>query len=313
MDAGNNQFVVVLSVHVSAYVLVYRSRPDGRLSKSSKSTTHPMAPLNEALKDFTTVIVTGGSSGIGKSFIERCLALNPALVVCNLSRREPQLDISSIKLRHFPCDLAQSDVLKEKAAEVEAFLKIAAPEGRVLLLNNSGFGAYGHFPEPNIRHLTEMIDLNVRAVVELTGLLLPLIRIRGGVIVTVASTAAFQPTAYMAVYGASKSFVLHWSLALNEELRGTGVRALALCPGPTATDFFRRAGLQQGSVADSLSMTCDEVVTATLQALAAGRSLVVPGWKNKISTFFVSKLSKPLAARIAAMILARFRLKKVVT
>ncbi len=313
MDAGNDQFVVVLSVHVSAYVLGYRSRPDGRLSKSSKSTTHPMAPLNEALKDFTTVIVTGGSSGIGKSFIERCLALNPALAVCNLSRRDPQFDAHSIKLRHFPCDLAQSVVLKKIAAEVEVFLEKAAPEGRVLLLNNSGFGAYGHFPEPSIEHVTEMIDVNVRAVVELTGLLLPLLRRRGGVIVTVASTAAFQPTAYMATYGASKSFVLHWSLALNEELRGTGVRALALCPGPTATDFFRRAGLKQGSVAESLSMTCDDVVTATLKAVESGCSLVVPGWKNKVSTFFVSKLSKPLAARLAAIVLARFRLKKVAT
>ena len=272
-----------------------------------------MAPLNEALKDFTTVIVTGGSSGIGKSFIERALALNPALVVCNLSRREPQFAAHSLRLQHFPCDLAQSDGVKKSAAAVEAFLATAAPEGRVLLLNNSGFGAYGHFPEPGSAHVTEMIDVNVRAVVELTALWLPLLRRRGGVIVTVASTAAFQPTAYMAAYGASKAFVLHWSLALNEELRGTGVRALALCPGPTATDFFRRAGLQQGSVAESLSMTCDEVVTATLKAIAAGSALVVPGWKNKVTAFFVSKLSKPLAARLAAMVLARFRLKKVAT
>lgn len=272
-----------------------------------------MAPLNEALKDFTTVIVTGGSSGIGKSFIERCLALNPALVVCNLSRREPQINLSPSKLRHFPCDLAQRAEVKKSAAAVEDFLDRAAPSGRILLLNNSGFGAYGHFPEPSIDDVTEMIDVNVRAAVELTGRFLPLLRRRGGVIVTVASTAAFQPTAYMAAYGASKAFVLHWSLALNEELRGTGVQALVLCPGPTATDFFRRAGLKQGSVADSLSMTCDEVVTATLKALAAGRSIVVPGWKNKISTFFVSKLPKPLAARLAAIVLARWRLKKGAT
>lgn len=270
-----------------------------------------MAPLNEALKDFTTVIVTGGSSGIGKSFIERCTALNPTLVVCNLSRREPEIKLSQSKLWHFPCDLAQLAEVKKNAAAVEEFLDRVVPFGRVLLLNNSGFGAYGHFPEPGIDHVTEMIDVNVRAVVELTGRLLPLLRRRGGMVVTVASTAAFQPTAYMAAYGASKAFVLHWSLALNEELRGSGVQALALCPGPTATDFFRRAGLQQGSVVDSLSMTCDEVVTATLKAIAAGRSIVVPGWKNRISTFFVSKLSKPLAARLAAIVLARFRLKKV--
>ena len=270
-----------------------------------------MPPLNEALKDFTTVIVTGGSSGIGKSFIERCVALAPGLQICNLSRREPVINLSELKLRHFPCDLAQSEALKETVTALGKFLEETAPNGRVLLLNNSGFGAYGRFPEPDVSHLTEMIDVNVRAVVELTGLLLPLLKRRGGVVINVASTAAFQPTAYMAAYGATKAFVLHWSLALNEELRGTGVRALALCPGPTATDFFRRAGLRQGSVADSLSMTCAEVVDATLVALAKDRALVVPGWKNKVSSFLVAKLPKVLATRLAALLLAQFRLKKV--
>ena len=156
-----------------------------------------------------------------------------------------------------------------------------------------------------------MIDVNIRAVLDLTGRLLPVLKKRGGTIISVASTAAFQPTAYMAAYGASKTFVLHWSLALNEELRGTAVNALAVCPGPTSTDFFRRAGLQEGSVADALGMTCEEVVIAALRALAAGRSVVVTGYKNKVGAFLVSKLPKPLAAWLAAKVLARFRLKKV--
>ncbi|MBC7369752.1 MAG: SDR family NAD(P)-dependent oxidoreductase [Undibacterium sp.] len=270
-----------------------------------------MPSLNEALNNFSAVIVTGGSSGIGKSFIERCVALSPGLQVCNLSRRAPAINIRGLKLRHFPCDLSRTATLKETATLLEEFLEREIPTGRMLLLNNSGFGAYGYFPEPGVEELAEMIDVNVRAVVELTGRLLPLIKRRGGVIVTVASTAAFQPTAYMAVYGATKSFVQHWSLALNEELRGSGVRTLAVCPGPTATEFFRRAGLEQGSVAETISMTCDEVVTAMLKAIAAERSQVVPGWKNRVSTFLVSKLPKPLAARIAAVVLARFRMKKV--
>ncbi|MDB6094068.1 MAG: hypothetical protein JWM32_1630 [Verrucomicrobia bacterium] len=205
-----------------------------------------------------------------------------------------------------------------RAAEIErvvpdllAFLAQRMPAGRVMLINNSGFGAYGHFPEPNLEHQLEMLDLNVRGLVDFTAKLLPLLKARGGVIINVASTAAFQPTAFMATYGASKAFVLHWSLALNEELRGTGVSTLALCPGATATEFFRRAGLQQGSVADSLSMGCEDVVMAAYRALAAGRTQVVPGWKNKLSVFLVTKLSKPLAARLAAMVLSRFRLKKV--
>ena len=87
-----------------------------------------------------------------------------------------------------------------------------------------------------------MIDLNVRAVVQLTGRLLPLLKARGGAIVNVASTAAFQPTPWMATYGATKAFVLNWSLALNQDLRGTGVRVLVVCPGTTETEFFKRAG-----------------------------------------------------------------------
>jgi len=197
------------------------------------------------------------------------------------------------------------------ASEVLRILKEHAPDGPVLLINNSGFGAYGIFPEPNLDHQLEMLDVNVRAVVELTGLLLPMIKTRTGAIITVASTAAFQPTPYLAAYGATKAFVLHWSLALNEELRGTGVRTLAVCPGPTTTEFFRRAGLQQGSVADSLGQTTEEVVRESLQALARGKAQVVTGWKNQVMTAVSSKLPKPWVTRISAKILRRWRLNKV--
>ncbi len=207
--------------------------------------------------------------------------------------------------------MSRSGEVGRAVEAVVEFLEREVPAGRILLINNSGFGAYGHFPEPNLSHQLEMLDVNIRGLVQLTGLLLPLLRERGGAIVNVASTAAFQPTPYMAAYGASKAFVLHWSLALNEELRGSGVRALAVCPGPTATEFFRRAGLKQGSVADALSMSCEEVVDISLRALAAGRSQVVTGWKNKVGAFFGSKVPKPLAARVAAIVLARFRLKQV--
>jgi short-subunit dehydrogenase len=269
------------------------------------------APLSEALTSFTAVIVTGGSSGIGKSFIEVMHTLQPTLRFCNLSRREPGLKSVGLKLRHIPCDLAQPSAIVQGAESVLAWLKTDVPAGRVLLINNSGFGAYGHFPEPNLAHQLEMLDVNVRAVVDLTARLLPVLKERGGAVITVASTAAFQPTAYMAAYGASKAFVLHWSLALNEELRGTGVGTLAVCPGPTPTEFFRRAGLQQGSVSDALGTTSEAVVLASLRALAAGRAQVVPGWKNKVAAALVTKLPKPMAAWLAAKVLARFRLKKV--
>jgi short-subunit dehydrogenase len=128
---------------------------------------------------------------------------------------------------------------------------------------------------------------------------------------TVASTAAFQPTPYAATYGATKAFALHWTLAINEELRGTNVRAIAVCPGPIETDFFNAAGLGKGSVAPSLSMTPDEVVTLAMRALHRGRAQVVTGWKNKAYAFVAAKVSKPLAAKVGGKVLARFRLDKV--
>lgn len=184
------------------------------------------------------------------------------------------------------------------------------PTGGILLINNSGIGAFGRFPEPNVARQLEMIDLNVRAVVHLTGLLLPLLRSRGGVIMNIASTVAFQPTPFAATYGASKAFVLHWSLALNEELRGSGLRAMAVCPGTTTTEFFHNAGVGPGATLASMSMTSDDVAERALRAMAEGQPMEVPGWKNKVYTFFGSKLPKPLVTRIAARVLASIRLKR---
>ncbi len=270
-----------------------------------------MASLSEGLEPYSSVIVTGGSSGIGKSFIKLMHSLNPEIRFCNLSRSEPACLSAELKLHHISANLADSTQISGVVDEVIAWMDKDTYNGRVILVNNSGFGGYGEFPDPEIPHHLEMIDLNVRAVVELTGRLLPSLRGRGGSIINVASTAAFQPTPWMSVYGATKAFVLHWSLALNQELRGTGVHALAVCPGPTATEFFRRAGLQKGSVSDAISMSSDAVVLESLQALVNGRSQVVTGWKNWFGMVLVTKLPKPMASWLAAKALARYRLKKV--
>ncbi|MDF3059428.1 MAG: hypothetical protein K0R17_3643 [Rariglobus sp.] len=270
-----------------------------------------MSSLSEEVTRYAAVVVTGGSSGIGKSFIELVATVHPGVLICNLSRRVPGINLSQLNVRHVPCDLSKHDGPSMGAGAVLRILNDEASPGPVLLINNSGFGAYGVFPEPNLGHQLEMLDVNIRAVVELTGHLLPCLKLRGGAIITVASTAAFQPTPYLAAYGATKAFVLHWSLALNEELRGTGLRTLAVCPGPTSTEFFRRAGLKQGSVADSLGQTTEEVVRESLQALAKGKALVVTGWKNKVMTAFSTKLPKPWVTRISAWVLRRWRLSKV--
>ncbi|MEI6862347.1 MAG: SDR family NAD(P)-dependent oxidoreductase [Verrucomicrobiota bacterium] len=270
-----------------------------------------MPSIPETLRSFVAVIVTGGSSGLGKAFIEHAAKLHPAARICNLSRNKPDIILAEHRLRHITCDLEKSTDVAHAAEEVLAWLHEAAPAGRVLLINNSGFGSYGKFPNPTLEHQLGMVDLNVRAVVHLTGLLLPELRTRGGAIMNIASTAAFQPTTYMATYGASKAFLLHWSLALNEELRGSGLCTLAVCPGPTATNFGLRAGMKIGSVSDSLSMTCDEVVDAAFHALVAERAQVVTGWKNKVLAMFSARMPKPLAARGSAVMLKKYRLKQI--
>ena len=218
--------------------------------------------------------------------------------------------MSQLIVRQVPCDLADAEALATAADAVLAFLRDDAPEGEVVVINNAGFGGYGRVDDLSADTQAGMIDLNVRAVVDLTTRLLPVLRRRGGVVVNIASTAAFQPTAYMATYGATKAFVLHWTLALNEELRGTGVRALAVCPGPTATAFFKRAGMQEGAVNDAFGQTSEAVAREIFAALGTGQALVVTGWKNKVLTALSGMLPKVWAARVAASVLARYRLKK---
>lgn len=270
-----------------------------------------MSSPREELQKFTAVVVTGGSSGIGKSFIEQCGRLVPELRFCNLSRSVPAINVAKLNLCHIPCDLGDAAAVERGAEGVLAWLTCDVPAGRLLLINNSGFGSYGAFPEPNLTHQLELLDVNIRGMVNLTGRLLPELRKRGGVVMNIASTAAFQPTPFMAAYGASKAFVLHWSLAVDAELRGSGVRMMAVCPGPTGTQFFRRAGLKQGSVTPALSMTSEAVVEAALRGLAAERSLVVTGWKNKVSALAGGMAPKRLATWIAAKVVGRWRMSKV--
>ncbi len=226
---------------------------------------------------------------------------------CNVSRTSPEEFRDQKSLHHIGCDLGREGEVEHAAGQVQRWLE-KIPSGRVMLINNSGFGAYGAFPEPNLSRSLGMIDVNVRAVVHLTGLLLPVLRARGGTIMTIASTAAFQPLPFAATYGATKAFVLHWTVALNEELRGTGVTAIAVCPGPTQTNFFTTAGLGSAAISPSLSMTADEVVSAAMKAAHAGRSQVVTGWRNRLLAALAARVPKPLAARVGRRLLERYRL-----
>lgn len=229
----------------------------------------------------------------------------PTAVICNLSRRAPHISEAELKLRHIPTDLSDPEQIAKAVTSVLHILNAEAPNGRVLLINNSGFGIFGRFLESKIDQQLGMIDVNIRAVVELTSRLLPTIIARRGGIINIASTAAFQPTPLIATYGATKAFVLHWTLALREELRGSGVRVLAVCPGPTNTEFAMRAGLESGVVTPGLGQTPQEIAAESLRAWAADRGMVVNGWRNRALARVASLAPKNLAAFVAARVIRR--------
>src|SRR6478752_6589703 len=189
-----------------------------------------------------TVLVTGASSGIGRE-LARCFAADGcrlALVARSggklQSFAEELRKSRKLDVRTFVVDLAQVDA----AFQLQKQLQVAGFKIDVLV-NNAGFGAQGSFASLPLERQLDMLQVNVASLTGLTGLLLPeMLRRRRGGVLNVASTAAFQPGPYMAVYYASKAYVLSFSEALAEEMSGTGVTVPCLCPGPVKTNFQNR-------------------------------------------------------------------------
>lgn len=262
------------------------------------------------LKDLSLykgVLITGGSSGIGYSILNQLLTVFPNLWVGNISRRKP--DGFSSKIRHFECDLSKPGKERENLfLNALTEMEKAVPEGKILIINNSGFGDYGAFcGEKEELHL-RMMEVNVMSPIILTSKADSLLRKRGGAVVNVASTAAFQPTPFMAVYGSGKAFLMNWSLALSQDYKGTGVHVIAVCPGPTETEFFKAAGFTN-SPTKGFGQSSDQVARTILIALARKRTLVISGWGNRLLTILIAPLSKSWAAFLAGKVLGAVRLK----
>ncbi len=224
------------------------------------------------------VLVTGASLGIGAE-LARVFArkgYDLALVARSRERLDALADeIAATAAQRplvFSADLARPGAADDLAA------RLAQANARVeILVNNAGFGLIGPAGALSRAEQVEMIDLNVRALADLTLAFLPDVRAARGRILNVASIAAFLPGPGMAVYYATKAFVLSFSEALAHELRADGVGVTALCPGPTASGFFARAG-GDAKYADSLpGLSAARVAQAGYDALMAGRRVVVPG------------------------------------
>ena len=169
-----------------------------------------------------------------------------------------------------------------------------------VLINNAGFGAYGAFAESNLERDLEMIQVNISALTSLTRLVLPgMLERRRGRIMNVASTAGFQPGPLMAVYYATKAYVIMFSEAIANELKGTGVTVTCLCPGATATQFAARANMEQSRLFKLGAMRSADVAQAGYKGMMAGKTLVIPGLLNKTLAFSVRFSPRKLVTAIS--------------
>ena len=252
------------------------------------------------MKDWA--LITGASQGIGYEFTKLFAADGyPLVLVARDETRLKQIaeELTAkhgVKVKVLPRDLSKP------AAADEIFAELQQEQVNVgILVNNAGFGYQGPFVELEWQKQEDMVQVNITALAQLTHLFLkPMLARREGRILNVASTAAFLPGPYMAMYYASKAFVLSFSQALSEELTGSGVTVTAVCPGMTRSEFQARSGLKR---ADGFPMMeADVVAWMGYRALMRGKRVVVTGWMNRLLTLSAGVIPTDWLTRTAARI-----------
>lgn len=239
-------------------------------------------------------LVTGPTSGIGYYFAHEFAKQKIPLVlvardelklksVADEFRGDYDLDVHEIIT-----DLSHISAAQFVYAEVE---KLGIEIG--YLVNNAGIGDFAYFKDTDEHKLAGMMNLNMHTVTMLTKAFLPHLLLNSGKILNVASTAAFQPGPTMAVYYATKSYVLSFSEALAEELKTTGVTVTALCPGPTQSEFQKAAHMEDSTLVKNKKLpTAEEVAKFGFRAMMQGKRIVVHGFTNKLFVFLVRFLPR---------------------
>ena len=243
--------------------------------------------------------VTGASVGLGAAFARRLARDGYDLRLVARNRRQlEQLaeelhDAHGVHAEAVPADLTDAAALREveRAVAHDAHLE--------LLVNNAGFGTNGAFATLDADREEDEIRLNVLALTRLTRAALPgLVRRGHGGVINVSSMAGLQPAPYNATYGATKAFVNSFTEALHEELRDTGVRVMALCPGFTRTEFQERAGIDTSGIPDLAWMSAEAVVDAAMAGFARGQVVLVPGFANWAMTGVTAALPRAVVRRV---------------
>lgn len=255
----------------------------------------------------STVLITGGSIGIGYEMARLYAQEDHNLVLVarnqvSLKKAKQTLEKDyQVNVTIFSEDLSISgagkkifDKIKKKKIEID------------VLVNNAGFGVNGSFAESDLNKQLKMLDLNIRTLTELTWLYLqPMKQKNKGSIINVASTAGFQPGPFMAGYYASKAYVLHFTEALAEELKNTGIKVSAFCPGPTETEFFERAGMNMAFSSETLLspvMTARKAALINHKKVKKGKTIIIPGFLNKMTAQSVRFSPRFIVRKIAAKI-----------
>ena len=242
-------------------------------------------------------LITGASAGLGVEFARQCARRGEEVVL--VARRADRLEALAAEIG------AKAHVIAADLTEPRAGTKVV---GEIIargmwvrtLINNAGFGLRGRFDELPLARQLEMIDLNVRALTNLTFVVInDMVLKGGGAILNVASTAAFQPGPKMAVYFATKAYVLSFTEALHEEWKDRGIKVSALCPGPTRTEFGDVAGIRTLGQFERLAMDAGPVVRAGLEGLGANRAIVIPGAVNKAGAWSTRLAPRSVVRKIA--------------
>lgn len=248
-------------------------------------------------------LITGASKGIGKAMANSLARSGYHLLL--VARNETDLQLLSqsieqayqVKAHYLSADLS----LSTTATQVKEWCTGITPDLSILV-NNAGYGLWGNFELLSLPEQLNMLRLNIDAVIELTWHLLPILRKqKQSYILNISSTAAYQAVPTLALYAASKSFILSYSRALRYELKDSPVSVSCLCPGPTATGFSSRAGMDSlAELAEKFNMTSENVAETGLKGMFKRKAEIVPGFLNKVSVFGTWLLPKSLIESITA-------------